>query len=247
MPVCTLVSGVRSSCEAAAMNSDLRRLISLRCVMSSSSVTTPTSLSSASLIGVDRTRNARPGTVDRPGQHRRGSSEAAGSADRSTSRHRLHDTGVPRHPVYRLAERSSARGPTALGCGIDPGDPTFPSVTITGSSSESIAASVVCCAMSSLPDVRPAQLADAFGHLVETGARVPISSPDRTGTVVSRSPAAIRVVAAVSRRTGPRMVRDEADSRRRSPTPSGQSPGQRDRTTRPAMLDATSAFLRIAS
>src|SRR5262245_42889298 len=86
IPICTLVNGVRNSWDAAAMNSDLSRLISLRCVMSSSSVTAPTSLPSASFIGVERIRNARRAPSTAHGNTAAALSDATGTCERSTSR-----------------------------------------------------------------------------------------------------------------------------------------------------------------
>ena len=80
MPIWTLVSGVRSSCDAAAMNSDFSRLISRRWVMSSSSMTAPTSVPSASRIGVVRMRNARRAPSTPSGTNGRALSGSAGAA-----------------------------------------------------------------------------------------------------------------------------------------------------------------------
>ena len=85
MPICTLVSGVRSSCEAAAMNSDFRRLTSLRCVTSSSNVTAPTRRPSASFIGVDRMRNARRAPSTAHGSTAAALSDATAACDSRTS------------------------------------------------------------------------------------------------------------------------------------------------------------------
>ena len=109
MPICTLVSGVRSSCDAAAMNSDFSRLTSLRCVMSSSSVTTPTSRRSASFIGVDRIRNARRAPSTAHGSTAAASSDATGTCELQDIGDRLRDARVARHRVDRLAERLGAR------------------------------------------------------------------------------------------------------------------------------------------
>ena len=73
-----------------------------------------------------------------------------------------------------------------------------PSATITGSYNESMVASVVCWATSSFPrsDRRSSRIRSAMR--LKLAPRMPISSPALTGTAVSRSPAASRVVAAVS-------------------------------------------------
>jgi len=55
----TVVRGVRSSCDAVAMNSDFIRSTSRKCVTSSRRLTAPSSRPSPSCIGVVRSRKAR--------------------------------------------------------------------------------------------------------------------------------------------------------------------------------------------
>ena len=123
MPICTLVSGVRSSCDAAAMNSDFSRLTSLRCVMSSSSVTTPTSRPSASFIGVERMRNARRAPSTAHGSTAAASSETTGTCELQHVADRLRDARVARHRLDRLAERVGPRAEQTLRRRIDPRHP----------------------------------------------------------------------------------------------------------------------------
>ena len=78
-------------------------------------------------------------------------------------------------------------------------------------------------------------------------ASAPISSAERTGTAVSSSPAAMRVVAAVSWRTGPRIALARLTS---TAIPTAISPiasATVMKNQRRAICDAASAFRRIAS
>ena len=106
------------------MNSDLSRLISLRCVMSSSSVTAPTSL----VVGVLHRRRANakrpPGAVDRPGQH------GGGTLRRDRGLRPQHvDDGLRNPRIARdladwFAKQLRSGAEQALGRGIDPRDQT---------------------------------------------------------------------------------------------------------------------------
>ena len=70
---------------------------------------------------------------------------------------------------------------------------------------------------------------------------------DATGTAVSNSPAAIRVVAAVSCRTGPTIAFDRLTSTAMPPAISPIASARVTKNQRRAMRDAASALRRIAS
>ena len=118
MPIWTLVSGVRSSCDAAAMNSDFSRLISLRCVMSSSSVTAP----DQAIVGVAhrcRSNAERPaGAVDGPRQQFFGAFRRHGLLGAQHVGHGLDDAPFACDVVDRPADHLGARAEQALGGGV---------------------------------------------------------------------------------------------------------------------------------
>ena len=169
MPICTLVSGVRSSCDAAAMNSDFSRLISLRCVTSSSSVTTPTSRPSASFIGVERMRNARRAPSTAHGSTAAALSDATGRLRLQHVGDRLRDARIARDRVDRFAERVGPRAEQALGRGIDPRDQTG------GVGDEHRVVERIDGGLGRLlrdeqfAEIRAPQLANPLGHAVEAG------------------------------------------------------------------------------
>ena len=80
-----------------------------------------------------------------------------------------------------------------------------PSVTMTGSKSESIAASVVCCAATSRPRSERRNCWMRSAMRLNSAARIPISSRDVIRAFAARSPPAIFVAVAVNSRTGRMM------------------------------------------
>ena len=125
MPIWTLVSGVRSSCDAAAMNSDLSRLISLRWVMSSSSVTVPSSRWSVSCIGVERMRNARRDPSTAHGQHGCRALRRHRPARSQDVVHRLRDARVARDVLDPFADGVDSPAKQPFSGGVDAGDLPF--------------------------------------------------------------------------------------------------------------------------
>ncbi len=173
MPIWTLVSGVRSSCDAAAMNSDLSRLISLRWVMSSSSVTVPSSRWSASCIGVERTRNARRDPSTAHGKHGCGTLRSHGPARSQDVAHRLRDARVARHVLDPLADGVGPPAEQAFRRRVDPGDEP-PVIGHDDRIEERIDGRLGrLLGNEQLAQVRPPQLADSPGHLIEADGEHP--------------------------------------------------------------------------
>ena len=230
------------------MNSDFTRLTSLRCVTSSSSVTTPTSRSSASFIGVERIRNARRAPSTAQGSVAAASSDAAGACDRSTSATdcTMRESRVTASIGFPSASALAPNRRSAAGLTLVTSPP--PSATMTGSNSESITASVVCCATSNLPmsDRRSSRSRSAIR--LKLTASAPISSADLTGTGgVSRSPDASRAVAAVSCATGPTIAFERLTSMATPAAISTTASASVTKNQRLAMREAASALRRIAS
>ena len=185
------------------MNSDLSRLISLRCVTSSRSVTAPTSLPSASFIGVERIRNARRAPSTAQGSTAAALSDATGRLRPQHVDNRLRDPRIARDLADRFAEQLRAGAEQAFRRRIDPRDQAV------GVGDEHRVVERIDGGLGrllrdeQLAEIRTPQLADPLGHPIEADRERADLVGRRTGTAVSSSPAAIRVVAAVSCRTGP--------------------------------------------